>query len=61
MLTHESGRRLLHAGLFGDDLGLSGIDVGLQIFRIEFGQHLFGGDAVADIDHALDDLAADAE
>ncbi len=61
LLTHERCGALLDPCLLGDDLGLSGIDVGLQILGIEFGQHLPGADPVADIDHALDDLATDPE
>jgi len=52
---------LLDPRLLGHDLGLGGIDVGLQILGIEPGQHLSGFDAIAYIHHALDDLAADAE
>jgi len=33
----------------------------LQVFRVEFGEHLFGRNPVTDIDRALDDLATDAE
>ena len=60
-LAHEGGGRLFDPRLLGHNLGLGGIDVGLQVFGIELGQHLLGADAIAHVHHALDDLAAHTE
>ncbi|MNZ55170.1 hypothetical protein D3C78_730920 [compost metagenome] len=61
MLADERGSRLLDPRLFGDHLGLRAVEAGLQVFRVEPGQHLPGGHAITDIHHALDDLAVHAK
>ncbi len=61
MLANEGRGGLFDPSLFGNDLSLGRVDSGLQVFRVEFGQHLFGRNPVTDIDHTLDDLAAHAE
>ena len=60
-LAHKGRAALRHPRLLGGDCGYSGIDVSLQILGIEFGQHLPRRDPVADIHHALNNLAADPE
>ena len=60
-LAHEGGGGLLDPRLLGHNLGLGRIDVGLQVLRVELGQDLPGRDAVAYVDHALDDLATHAK
>ncbi|MNE80757.1 hypothetical protein D3C80_1773570 [compost metagenome] len=61
MLAHEGGGVLFDLGLFGDDLCLGRIHVGLQVLGIEPGEHLPGRNPVTDIHGTLDDLPADTE
>ncbi len=60
-LTHESSGGLPHAGLLGGDGSDGRVDVGLQVFGVELGQHLFGRHPITDIHRPLNDLAAHAE
>ncbi|MNN35402.1 hypothetical protein D3C81_1492520 [compost metagenome] len=57
LLTHERRRTLRHPRLLGDDLRLGRIDIGLQILRVEPGQHLLGCHSITDVNRTLDDLA----
>ncbi|MNR29857.1 hypothetical protein D3C85_1472720 [compost metagenome] len=61
LLAHERGGGLFDPRLFGNYLRLGRIDAGLQILRIEPGEHLSGRHPITDIDRALDDLAGDAK
>ncbi|MNO75423.1 hypothetical protein D3C76_664690 [compost metagenome] len=61
LLTDKGCGGLRDTRLGGEHFGLGRVDVVLQVFRVESGQHLVGLDVITDIDAARDDLAADAE
>ncbi|MNN80746.1 hypothetical protein D3C81_1975050 [compost metagenome] len=61
MLAHEGGAGLGDPRLRGEYFGLGRVDVVLQVFRVQPGQHLVGLDVIANIDAARNDLAADTE
>src|SRR5262249_5392781 len=60
-VAREIAARLAKIGLGGGDLGLRRAERRLEVGRVKPGQDLTRGNAVADLDPALDDLAADAE
>jgi hypothetical protein len=61
LLAFEGAGRLPQGRLGRLHAGLGGLQLGLLLVGIEPGQHLVGGDVVADIGQPRGDLAADPE